>query len=100
MSYQVPMRLIGLAVILTVSCVLAQHAVEAQPAGKVYRIGYLSGAFRLGPREEAVRQDLRALTYDERRDPVIGWPFAMGQAERLARLPAELARRQLRGIIR
>jgi len=36
------MRLIGLGVILAVGLTLAPLAVEAQQAGKVYRIGYLS----------------------------------------------------------
>jgi len=93
------MRLIGLAVILTVSCVLAPLAVEAQPAGKVYRIGYLSGAFRLGPREEAFRQDLRDLTYVEGQNLVIEWRFAEGQEDRLAGLAAELVRLKLDVII-
>ena len=36
------MRLIGLAIILTLSLNLAPLAAEAQEAGKVPRIGYLS----------------------------------------------------------
>jgi hypothetical protein len=35
------MRLIGLAVILTVGLTLGSLAAEAEPAGKVARIGYL-----------------------------------------------------------
>jgi hypothetical protein len=35
------MRLIGLAVVLAVSLVLAPLDLEAQQAGKVYRIGFL-----------------------------------------------------------
>ena len=35
------MRRIGLAVVLALSAVLAPLTDEAQPAGKVYRIGYL-----------------------------------------------------------
>jgi DNA-binding LacI/PurR family transcriptional regulator len=35
------MRRIGLAVILTLSFVLAPAAAEAQPSGKIYRIGVL-----------------------------------------------------------
>jgi ABC-type uncharacterized transport system substrate-binding protein len=42
MSYQVPMREIGLAVVLAVGLVLAPLAAVAQQAGKVYRIGVLS----------------------------------------------------------
>jgi len=36
------MRLIGLAVVLALSLTLAPLAAEAQQAGKVYRVGYLS----------------------------------------------------------
>ncbi len=38
------MRLIGLAVILTLSLILAPRAVEAQQASKVYRIGLLTNS--------------------------------------------------------
>ena len=38
---RVPMRLIGLAVVLAVSLTVALLAVEAQQAGKMYRGGYL-----------------------------------------------------------
>jgi len=37
------MRRIGLAVVLTVSLTLAPLAADAQPTGKVYRVGYLFG---------------------------------------------------------
>ena len=36
------MRLIGLAVVLALGQILAPLAAEAQPEGKVYRIGYLT----------------------------------------------------------
>ena len=36
------MRLIGLAVVLAVSLTLAPLAAEAQPAGKLARLGYVS----------------------------------------------------------
>ena len=36
------MRLIGLVVILTVSLILTPFTPEAQQAGKVYRVGYLT----------------------------------------------------------
>jgi hypothetical protein len=39
---EVPMRRIGLAVVLTVSLTLAPLAVEAQQASKVYKIGLLA----------------------------------------------------------
>jgi hypothetical protein len=58
------MRLIGLAVILTLSVILAPLAAEGQQAVKIPRIGYLSPtsapAF-----ENAFRQRLRELGYVE-----------------------------------
>jgi hypothetical protein len=57
------MRLIGFAVVLAVSLILAPLAAEAQQPGKVYRVGILTNkaadpaearqwqAFRLGLRE-------------------------------------------------
>jgi putative tryptophan/tyrosine transport system substrate-binding protein len=60
------MRLIGLAVVLTVSLVLAPLAVEAQQAGNVPRVGYLLAGpspCRLAPRDEAFYQGLRELGY-------------------------------------
>jgi putative ABC transport system substrate-binding protein len=77
---------------LTLGTLSAPLAVEAQQAGKVYRIGYLSGASGIGPREEAFRQGLRDLTYLEGQNLVIDWRFAEGQEGRLAGLAAELVR--------
>ena len=42
MSYQVPMRRIGLAVVLALSLVLALLVTAAQPTGKVPRIGIVA----------------------------------------------------------
>ena len=47
------MRLIWLAVVLTLS-LLAQHGADAQPTGKVYRVGVLSE----GPRSSVIDQML------------------------------------------
>src|SRR5438445_13556131 len=46
MSYQVPMRLIGLAVVLALSVTLAPLAAETQQAGKPRRIGVLTASRR------------------------------------------------------
>jgi putative ABC transport system substrate-binding protein len=57
------MRVIGLAVILTVSLILAPPAAEGQQAEKVARIGFLSPSSLSDPRTqtfvEAFRQGLR-----------------------------------------
>jgi len=65
---------------------------EAQQAGKVYRIGYLTGRFGIDLREEALRQGLRQLGYIEGKNLVIEWRFAKGKRKRLAKLAAELVR--------
>jgi hypothetical protein len=61
------MRLIGLAVVLAVSLVLAPLAAEAQQAEKVHRIGFLAPD-SLATRKtfiDAFRQGLRDLGYGE-----------------------------------
>src|SRR5882672_3361155 len=70
-STEVPMRLIGLAVILAVSLTLAPlGTAAAQPAVKVPRVGYLAlGSPHSDPLRqrqlEAFRQGLRELGYVE-----------------------------------
>jgi putative tryptophan/tyrosine transport system substrate-binding protein len=81
------MPLIGLAVVLAVGLALAPLAVEAQQAGRVWRIGWLSapsaaaGAFELN----ALREGLRGLNYVEGRNITIEANWGDGD---LARLPA------------
>src|SRR5713101_2358797 len=89
------MRLIGLAVVLTLSLSLAPLAAEGQPAGKVARIGILSiGAAPSA--EEVARSSFRSALRD------LGWivgqnlvfeaRYAAGQPDRLPALAAELVR--------
>src|SRR5512132_886221 len=61
------MRLIGLAVILTVGLALAPLAVDAQKPGKVYRIGVLdpTPVALNGDNLDAFRQGMRELQYAE-----------------------------------
>jgi putative ABC transport system substrate-binding protein len=86
------MRLIGLAVVLTLSLTLAPLAAEAQQAGKIDRIGYLtpSSAGDTPHLREAFRQGLRDLGYVEGRNVVIEYRSAEGKVERLPALAAEL----------
>src|SRR6267143_400462 len=85
------MRLIGLAVILTLSLTLAPLAAEAQQAGKIDRIGYLSPSPAApNPLSEAFRQGLRDLGYVEGRNVVIEYRSAEGKLERFPALAAEL----------
>jgi putative tryptophan/tyrosine transport system substrate-binding protein len=87
------MRRIGLAVVLTLSLFIAPLAIEAQQAGKVWRLGFLgagsrdsSGAYRLLPKA------LRELGYVEGQNLMIEWRFADGDAGRLPELAADLVR--------
>jgi putative tryptophan/tyrosine transport system substrate-binding protein len=86
------MRLIGLAVVLTLSLFIAP-LVEAQHAGKVWRLGVLvagsrdaSGTYRLLPKA------LREIGYVEGQNLMIEWRFADGDAGRLPELAADLVR--------
>jgi len=85
------MRLIGLAVVLAVGLTLAPLG-EAQQAGKVYRIGYLSaGSTSANPHNlEAFRQGLHELGWNEGRNIIIEYRSAEGRFERLPELVAEL----------
>ena len=59
-SYQVPMRLIGLAVALAASLTLAPLVADAQQAAKIARIGYLVLNLAAAPHlTEAFLQGLR-----------------------------------------
>jgi putative ABC transport system substrate-binding protein len=70
----------------------APLAAEAQPAGRVYRIGVLSpGTAPPGPLE-ALRQGLRELGYNEGRNIAIEWRFAGAADEHLRDLAEELVR--------
>ena len=82
------MRLIGLAFI--VSLILAPLAVEAQPAGKVYRIGFLRAGEPPRLFIEEFRQGLRELGYVEGQNLII--EFRIGTLDQLPQLAEELVR--------
>jgi putative ABC transport system substrate-binding protein len=85
------MRLIGLAVILTLSLFLAPLTAEGQQTGKVARIGYLVIDRAASPHlREAFLQELRDLGYVEGRNLVIEYRSADGKSEQLPALAAEL----------
>jgi ABC-type uncharacterized transport system substrate-binding protein len=69
-------------------------AAQAQQAGRVYRIGYLStGSATASPRAlEAFQQGLRELGWIEGENIVIEYRFADGRFDRLPDLAAELVR--------
>jgi putative ABC transport system substrate-binding protein len=82
------MRLIGLAVVLIVSLMLAPLAAPAQ---RTARIGYLALNLDVNPlSHEAFRQGLRDLGYVEGRNLVIEYRDAKGKPDRLDAGAAEL----------
>jgi ABC-type uncharacterized transport system substrate-binding protein len=85
-----------LSLMLAVFILTASLAAEAQPTGKIYRIGYLaagwgSGTAYLRPLE-AFRQGLRELGWVEGQNVLIEYRFAEGRLERLPGLAEELVR--------
>jgi len=86
------LRTIGLISTLVLGLLAGPLPAEAQQAGKVYRIAYLSGNLAGIPhRVEAFRQGLRDLGYVEGKNIVIEWRSAKGKRNR-ARALAELVR--------
>jgi putative ABC transport system substrate-binding protein len=85
------MRLIGLAAILAVSCVLAPLAVKAQ-APKIPKIGFLAAtsSTAAGHVVEAFRQALRELGYVEGKTVVLEIRYGEARPERLPELAREL----------
>jgi putative ABC transport system substrate-binding protein len=84
----------ALALALLSACVAAPLAAEAQQAGRVYRLGFLS--MRAGPTDnpqlDAFRAGLRELGYVEGRNVVLEIRYADGHDDKLAGLAAELVR--------
>ncbi len=86
---------VGAMVTLTLSLLAAPLVTDAQPAGKVSRIGWLSAGFPRPDRDppvDAFRQGLRELGYVEGQNLVIEYRGAEGRDERLPDLAAELVR--------
>jgi putative ABC transport system substrate-binding protein len=75
---------------------VAPLAAEAQQAGKVYRIGYISNSPPSTPETsriyEAFRQGLLERGWVEGQNAVIEWRFAEGRMERFPDLAADLMR--------
>jgi putative ABC transport system substrate-binding protein len=77
----------------------APLAAEAQPAGKVWRIGILEPYAVGDPINEQIRQYLRELGYSEGRNIAIEWRHGAGQTAGFPVLAADLARRNLDAIV-
>lgn len=80
--------------LLAVGAILAAHRSGfAQPASKIWRVGFLASFSRLSLIDEFPRA-MRELGYDEGRNLLIEWRFANGQYDRLPTLAAELVSRK------
>ena len=85
------MRRIGLDILaLVLTLAVASLGVEAQPAAKVYRIGYLTPYPADGPGAQSFRQGLRELGYVEGRDIIIETRRAEQRPIDLEKAAAEL----------
>jgi putative ABC transport system substrate-binding protein len=63
---------------------------EAQQAGKIYRIGYISGRSGTGPSDEVFKAALRELGYVEGQNVTITYRWAEEKLDRLPALAVEL----------
>jgi len=88
------LRTLGLIVTLALVLFLSPLAADAQqPAGKIARIGYLSGAFSSpSPLVEVFREALRGRGWVEGQNLLIEYRWAEGRFDRLPDLAAELVR--------
>jgi putative ABC transport system substrate-binding protein len=74
------------------ACPFAAHA---QQVGKVWRIGFISGASRASVFDNILigfPQGMRGLGYAEGKDFIIEWRYAEGAYERFPEIAAELVR--------
>jgi putative ABC transport system substrate-binding protein len=79
-------------VMLIVAVLFAPLVAETQPAGKVYRIGWLHPVTMPPTWMEAMRQGLRHHGYIEGRNLAVDYQFGDGRFERLPAMAAELLR--------
>ena len=95
------MRLIGLAVILGLSLTLALFPAQAQEAGEIRRIGFLShlSSPPTALRYQAFQKGLRDLGWVEGKNITIEYRFAEGKRERLPDLAAELLRHKVEIVV-
>jgi putative ABC transport system substrate-binding protein len=92
--------MIGKILICLLLTVLLLTSAEAQQAGKVYRIGFLSGGFP-GPSHwtAIVRAELQRIGYVEGKNITIQARFTENKVDRLPALAAELVRLKLDVIV-
>jgi putative ABC transport system substrate-binding protein len=86
-------RTLRIIVTLALGFLVPPLATDAQPSGKVHRIGILTpGAETSTPAFEIVRQGLREVGYVEGKNIAFEYRYADGNLDRLAALAAELVR--------
>src|SRR6266446_9486564 len=96
------LSILGVIVTLTLGGLVVPLAAEAQqPAKKVYRIGYLTGASAAAESSsvEALRQGLHDLGYVEGQTISMVYRWADGQVDQLPSLAADLVRLQVDVIV-
>ena len=84
-------------VTLALALLAAPLAAEAQPAGRIHRIGVLGTTD--GPGWQAFRDGLQSLGYLEGKTIAINWRFAGSDAGRFQDLAADLVRQQVEVIV-
>ena len=85
----------------TLAFLAAPLATEAQPAGKVWKLGYLDqgAALRSKPYVDGLKQGLHDLGWVEGRNILIESRFAEGKTDQLPGLAAELVRLKMDVIV-
>ena len=80
--------------LLAASILICVHLAEAQPTGKIFRIGFLDLSTASGSAGllEAFRQELRKLGWIEGKNITIEYRFAEQKRERSPELAADLVR--------
>jgi ABC-type uncharacterized transport system substrate-binding protein len=86
--------------IISLACaetLVSVHLGQAQQAGKISRLGFLSGssAFVMSARIEAFRQGMGEMGYVEGKNLAIEWRYGGGKVNRLPVLAKELVRLQV-----
>jgi putative tryptophan/tyrosine transport system substrate-binding protein len=82
-----------------VAAVAAPLAAEAQQAGKVYRVGVLTGSAGHTPRTEAFRSEMSALGFTESQNVKVEWRFPAGRPDLVRDYAVELGRLRLDVIV-
>jgi len=85
----VPLRRIGIAVVFALS-ILAPLAAEAQPAGRLPRVGVISEGATLPSSATGFGQGLRELGYTEGQNIIVEYRYAAGRSDQFPKFATEL----------